>query len=214
MRLILTLLVLTLTNCNNNEQSLPIQTEKLNTSTNSLTIKENANSKKIEINCGSIYQNKGYKITLSLFDSNFINENGSNSLFVLSKLSNGKYLPIFSDSILNEDQEIHFRDFNNDKVKDILIQNISDVRSNWTYYLYIVDTLNDQLKKIKGFEKIKNPEYIAAQNLVDNYVLSGRNWTNFYRIINDTIKDYDIIVYDDQNDLTGKEYKFGFEEAI
>jgi len=49
---------------------------------------------------------------------------------------------------------------------------------------------------IKGFEEIKNPSYIPNHNLIDNYVNSGKNWTSFYKIQGDSIKDFDIVVYD------------------
>ena len=80
--------------------------------------------------------------------------------------TNGQYVPIFSDSIFNTVQEVGFTDFNNDGIKDILVQNISDVRSNWTYYLYLVDTAQNKLKKIKGFEEIKNLNTILLTTML------------------------------------------------
>lgn len=153
-----------------------------------------------EIICDTVYPNKAYKITLTNFDPTNENKIIPNTLFTFSKLTNGKYLPILSDSILNKVQEVRFDDFNNDKVKDILVQNNSDARSNWTYYLYLVDTIQNKLKKIKGFEEIKNPNYLPLYNLIDNYVMSGQIWTSFYRITGDSIKDFDIVIYDNQAD--------------
>lgn len=157
------------------------------------------NTANFEIICDSIYKNKGYKLTLAVFDSTTDDETIPNTLFTLSKLKNGKYLPIYSDSIFNSVQSITFADFNNDKVKDILVQNFSDVRSNWSYHLYLMDKNNDKLKKVKGFEAIRNPNYLPQYGLIDNYVLSGKNWTNFYKINGDSIKDFDTIIYDDQD---------------
>jgi len=111
-------------------------------------------------------------------------------------------------------QEVKFEDFNKDKVKDILVQNISDVRSNWTYYLYFVDTANDKLKKIKGFEEIKNPNYIREYDLIDNYVMSGRNWTSFYKIQGDSIKDFNIVIYDGENENGRVTYNKDYKKAI
>lgn len=123
-----------------------------------------------EILCDTVYPKKAYKIKLLAFDPMNEDETIPNTLFTISKLTNGKYLPIFSDSIFNRVQEVRFEDFNNDKVRDILVQNYSDVRSNWTYYLYLADTLQDKFQKIKGFEEIKNPNYLPQYNLIDNYV--------------------------------------------
>ncbi len=96
----------------------------------------------------------------------------------------------------------------------ILIQNISDVRSNWTFNLYLVDTINDKLTKVKGFEEIKNPKFLSKYNLIDNYVMSGRNWTSFYKIENNKIKEYDIVIYDGE-DKNGKvTYDNDYKKAI
>jgi len=166
-----------------------------------------------EINCDTVYKGKGYKITITkFFDSDSYDENDFNALFVFCKLRNGKYEEIYKDSILSQYEGIRFEDFNNDSIKDILIENISDVRSNLTYYLYLVDTKHDKLKKIKGFEEIKNPNFLPQYNLIDNYVMSGTIWTSFYKIKGDKIKDFNIVIYDDQKD-NGK-YERDYKKAI
>lgn len=154
----------------------------------------------ISILCDSIYPNKNYRITLSICESVNEDESIPNTLFSVARLSGGQYITIFSDSIFSKTRNIEFADFNNDKIPDILVQNISDVRSNQTYHLYLVDTVQNKLKKIKGFEVIKNPGYLSQYNLIANYVISGRIWTSFYKIQDDTIKDFDIVVYDNQKE--------------
>jgi hypothetical protein len=178
----------------------------------SVGLTEKESFDKTEILCDTVYKNKDYKLTLTLFDTTNRDETIPNTLFTLSKLTDGHYFPIYSDSIFNKVQEIHFSDFNNDNLKDILVQNISEVRSNWTYYLYLVDTTQNKLKKIKGFEEIKNPDYLRQYNLIDNYVISGRNWTSFYKIQGDNIKDFDIVIYDNQID--DGSYDRDFKKAI
>ena len=150
----------------------------------------------------SYYPNREYKITLTAFE--FINddedESELNTILTISKLNNGKYIPYYTDSIFSKVKQIKFEDYNNDNVKDILIQNYSDVRSNWTYNLYVFENNQRKLTKIKGFEEIKNPKYLSKYNLIDNYVNSGQNWTSFYKIKRDSIINFDIIVYDDQTE--------------
>lgn len=195
---VLTILGLTIS-CNNGQQKV----EKSATDSIVETTSNDRTETKFEtteIVCDTVYSNKGYKITLLAFDPMNEDETIPNTLFTFSKLTNGKYLQIFSDSIFNKVQEIRFEDFNNDNVKDILVQNYSDVRSNWTYHLYLVDTIQNKLRKIKGFEEIKNPNYLPQYNLIDNYVMSGQIWTSFYKITGDTIKDFDIVIYDNQAD--------------
>ncbi|CAN5626364.1 hypothetical protein BH10BAC2_BH10BAC2_13430 [soil metagenome] len=174
-----------------------------------LTDKVENTSQTTEIICDSVYKGKGYKITLTTFDIENEDETKSNSVFTLSKWENGQYKIVYLDSICNRVPEIHFTDYNNDNIKDILIQNFFDVRSNWTYYLYLVDMANDKLKKIKGFKQIKNPNSLSEYNLIDNYVNSGTNWTSFYKIEGDTAIDLSIEIHDNQNEdgTYQKQYK-------
>jgi len=154
-----------------------------------------------EILCDSVYKNKDYKIVQDYYpDGMGGNISDNNTIFTFIKSDNSNIKIILKDTLYSKTGEIEFRDFNGDNVKDILVQNISDVRSNWTYYLYLVDTTHDRLKKIKGFEEIKNPNYLPQYNLIDNYVMSGKTWTSFYKIKGDSIKDFDIVIYDDQTD--------------
>lgn len=166
------------------------------------------------INCDSIYQSKGYKVILKRFNTQIDNESEYNSTFVFSRLINNKSEDVFKDSIFVNVQEIKFEDFNNDMIKDILIQNYSDVRSNWTYYLYLVDTTNNKLIKVKGFEEIKNPKYNSDYDVIENYVMSGRNWTSFYKIDSDTIIDFGITIYDGIDDNGNNTYDKDYKNAI
>ena len=100
---------------------------------------------------------KGISIKLIPLDTNKVDEPEYQFIFITIKQQSGQSLEIFRDTIESTVQEVKFTDFNNDNIKDILIQNISDVRSNWTYNLYIVDKKLDFIRKIKGFEDIKNP---------------------------------------------------------
>jgi len=210
---ILTLLILT--SCNNS--GVQTKTSLADTSkivSPSLDKKIKDDFETTEINCDTVYLGKGYKLTLRKFDSTNEDETKFNSVFSFQKRTNGKYSEIFSDSIFDIVQDVKFEDFNNDKVRDILIQNFSDVRSNWTYYLYLVDTTHDSLKKIKGFEKIKNPSYVSKYDLIDNYVVSGTNWTSFYKITGDTVFDFEIVIYADPSLENDSKYDRDYKKAI
>lgn len=153
-----------------------------------------------EIICDSVYQNKNYKIVLRHFSrEKGYDENDKNTVFIFSKKINGKYEELLRDSIESHVGAYEFQDFNGDKIKDILIQNISDIRSNWTYYLYLVDLKNDRLTKVKNFNQIKNPHYLPQNNLIDNEVMSGRNWTSFYQIKKDTVFDFGYVIYNGED---------------
>ena len=166
---------------------------------------QETNLKIFETLCDTIYKNKDYKIVQQYFPGGIDTVSDNNTVFQLFS----KQEIIYQDTLFSFTREIDFQDFNGDNIKDILIHNISDFRSNWTYYLLIVDTINNSVKKIKGFEEIKNPNYLPEYNLIGNYVISGENWTSFYEIQNDTIRDFNIVIYDNQyeNSTYDEEYK-------
>lgn len=206
------ILFISVTSCDNgrqNEQTFTPDSDA--TRQNDLTNNSNDN---FEINCDSIYKEKGVTIRLIPVDRKKNNEAEFKFLFLVIKNQNGQQFEIFRDTIESTVQEVEFTDFNNDNIKDILIQNISDARSNWTYNLYIVDKNVNSARKINGFEEIKNPNYLPQYDLIDNMVMSGRNWTSFYKIVGDTIKDFNIIIYDGE-DGNGKDtYDADYKKAI
>lgn len=212
--LILTLFVV-VTSCDNVRQNdQTYQPDSDTTKQNGLTNNSSDNFEIIEINCDSIYNYKGINIKLVPLDRETNNEPEFKFLFLVMKQQNGQQSEIFRDTIESTVQEVKFADFNNDNVKDILIQNISDIRSNWTYHLYIVDKNVNSIRKIKGFEEIKNPNYLPKYDLVDNMVMSGRNWTSFYKIVGDTIKDFNIVIYDGEDENGKYTYDADYKKAI
>ncbi|HKC35314.1 MAG TPA: hypothetical protein VKB95_04600 [Chitinophagaceae bacterium] len=78
--------------------------------------------------------------------------------------------------------EIAFQDFNNDKRKDVLIFYYTGARANPTYHLYLADFRNRELIRVKGFEKLPNPDLDTTNNIIISIALSGANYYSFYRI--------------------------------
>lgn len=146
------------------------------------------------IDCDSIYKGKGYHITHIMFDPYNEDDKINNSVIIFEKLVKSTKLELFRDTIFSTVQQIQFIDYNNDKMKDILVQNEADVRSNGTFYLYLFDARLEKLKRVKGFEGIKNPIFNPKYNLIENEVMSGINWTAFYKLQGDTIFDYGIVI--------------------
>jgi hypothetical protein len=173
----------------------------------------------VEVKCDSIYINKNITIKL-ISDKNDERDGFSgelNTLFIIEQKENNILKVILKDSIFSRNQEIKFEDYNNDNIKDILVQNISDVRSNLTYYLYLFNPKTNSFKKVKGFEEIKNPSYNSKYNIVDNYVVSGQNYTSFYKIKNSKIYDLNIVIYDDQSGNSNsydKKYKNAIKRIL
>ena len=160
-------------------------------------------NKRIDNQFETLYTNKKYKISLSK-----INDLEASSNTILKIYKNNKM--VFEDSIYNtQPSNILFEDFNGDLIDDILVHYSSDVRSNESFTLFLVDTLNDSFKRIKGFEEIPNPRYVAEYDIISNYVLSGKNWSGFYKIQGDTVFDFGLFAEDDMIEESNydKEYK-------
>ena len=143
------------------------------------------------IKCDSIYNENLEVIFRKYIEYTQIDKKGSNSVFIFRKNTENGAKEILRDSIESDFGNIIFKDFNGDGIKDILVENISDVRSNLTYYLYLVDLKKEKLVKIKNFNTIKNPNYLKKYDLIDNMVMSGRNWIAFYKIVGDSIKNFE-----------------------
>lgn len=140
------------------------------------------------IDCDSIYLGK--KIIIEFFEHDFEKSELNATLKIIK---NGEVLII--DSLSTGMFALEFKDFNGDGIKDILAQNSSDARSNYTWYLYLADKEINSFTKIKGFEKIKNPNYLEKYDLIDCLVMSGNDWTSFYQIQNDSIHDFGFVIY-------------------
>jgi len=210
--LFILILFATTTGCKNvGNNNVPTDLDSAIASKNSLINKLNDNA---EINCDSIYENRGFSIKLIPFDTTKASDSEKTFIFLVNLHHDEQFSEIFRDTIESTVQELKFVDFNNDGVKDILIQNNSDVRSNWTYYLYIVDKNNDLIRKIKGFEEIKNPNYLPKYDLIDNLVMSGSNWTSFYKITGDSILDFKIIIYDKEDENGKATYDTDYKKAL
>ena len=171
----------------------------------------------ISINCDTIYKNKHYSLELTSINSIQEEDNKTRAfIFRIIKLLNSQTIEIYKDTIQSITQEVLFVDYNNDGIKDVLIQNTSDVRSNQTYNLFLVDIKKDKIKKVRGFNIIKNPNFLTKYNLIDNYVLSGREWTSFYKIQSDSIVDFGTVIYNTHSDdgLYEADYKRAIEDVL
>lgn len=107
-------------------------------------------------------------------------------------------MEVYSDSVYSRTGELRLEDYNNDGIADILIQCESDVRSNWTYNLYLVNSDDLEINKVKNFPGVKNPKSKPKYGLVESYVVSGKNYYHYFKIEGDSsICKFDTIIYDD-----------------
>jgi hypothetical protein len=177
---------------------------------------QSENKSVTQLFCDSIYPNKSYKIIMQVFPDGLDSTNENNLIFQTLLTSNDNAVIFFTDTVFSHNGKLSFHDFNNDGIRDILIEENSDVRSNTTYNLYLVDTAKNKLKKVNGFHEIRNPVYLHQYNLIESYVVSGEDYTQFYQIGNDTIKQYDITVSDDhkENGSYEKEYEKAIQQIL
>ena len=140
------------------------------------------------IECDSIYPDQ--EIRVELIEHSFEDY----ELSAILRITKKDQL-IIQDSLSTSVFAVEFKDFNGDEIDDILVQSSSDARSNWTWSLYVAEDSLKSFQRIKGFEKIKNPNYLKEHDLVDCLVMSGKNWTCFYQIHDDTIHAFEYIVY-------------------
>lgn len=138
------------------------------------------------------YPKSGYQILLNKTDTGVLNYDTKN--YLLKILNRDKRI-IFTDSLFSANGELDFKDFNGDNVDDLLILYDFDVRSNKSYSLYLIDTHLNIFQKVKNFESIKNPAYNKSYGVIENLVASGRDWTQFYKISNDSIAELGYTIY-------------------
>ncbi|NOQ71226.1 MAG: hypothetical protein GQ574_04460 [Crocinitomix sp.] len=121
-----------------------------------------------EVYCDTLYP--GENITVQLW-TNYSDKiyNGPNSEFVFLKDEE----IVYRDSVYSFVQRFEFEDYNSDGVKDVLIQQYSDVRSNWTYNLYLIDTSLYVPEHIHEFSQIKNPHLNSTKDTITSYIISG-----------------------------------------
>ena len=149
----------------------------------------------IEIQCDPIYN--GGNITVQLWTPvpNYEHDR-PNSAFIFMK--NGEV--IYRDSVFSFVQQIEFVDYNRDGVQDILIQEYSDARSNWTYNLYLVG--KDYMPEhIIEFSQIKNPNLNLTGDTIKSYVISGEIYSAKYLLddSNNIIKIGESVIIEEQN---------------
>lgn len=160
--------------------------------------------------CDSIYPKKGYIVSLTnIKNSDDENESKNNIIFTFYKKQKNKKTIFYQEHLYSHFKNVEFEDFNGDNIKDILVEYVSDVRSNLHYHLFLVDLKKNKLIKIINFDKIKNPVYLKKYNLVSNLVMSGRNWSSFYKIKNNNVKDFGYTFYwqdENGNDSSIEDY--------
>lgn len=131
----------------------------------------------------TLFDDSSYKLTVRIFDTaNDYNAERNNAVLTFSRLNENQRETFFCDSMFCMYPNIDFQDFNNDKIKDVLVFYYTGARANPTYHLYLNDQKNRRLIRVKGFEDLPNPELDTTNNIITSVALAGKNYYNFYRI--------------------------------
>lgn len=177
--LLLTLLLISLASCVDKSHSSHVDRSAAKTSD---TIAR-PQSKTHTDSSVTLFDDNSYKLTLHIFDTtNDYNAERNNAVLIFSRLNVNQKEIFFRDSMFCMYPEIDFQDFNNDKVKDVLVFYYTGARANPTYHLYLTDLKNHDLIRVKGFEELPNPDLDTTHNIVTSIALAGSNYYSFYKI--------------------------------
>ncbi len=124
-----------------------------------------------------------YKLHITVFDTGAYDETKANAVLALKKNQRGRVTVLLKDSIyFSRPFYMQFKDFNNDKIKDLLFFYYDGARANPRYTLYLVHLKSHSLTRVKGFEELTNAELDSTNNVITSTALSGTAYYSFYRI--------------------------------
>ncbi len=138
-------------------------------------------------NDSTLFGDIHYRYHVNIFNTDEIFETLPNAILIIYKLVNGRTIIIVRDSIHSMQGQNESIDFNNDKIKDLLIFHSTGARANPTYYLYLLDYKTHAVTRVKGFEALPNPYPDNVNNIIVSTGLSGTNHYSFYRIRNNKL---------------------------
>jgi hypothetical protein len=177
--LLLSLLFISLTSCFDKSHSSTIETT--NAKLSDTTAKPE--SEKYTDSPVTLFGDNSYKLSLHIFDTaNDYDTERNNAVLSFSRLSENQRKILLEDSMFCMYPDIEFQDFNNDKVKDVLVFYYTGARANPTYHLYLTDLKHHNLLRVKGFEELPNPDLDTTHNIITSIAIAGSNYYSFYKI--------------------------------
>jgi hypothetical protein len=138
----------------------------------------------VRIQADTLFKTKGFLIELE--------RTSKQNISLLTIMKEGQL--VLSDSLESTAHLLNFQDYNQDGELDLLVQCSSDVSSNWTYHLYLVNSQASQFTKIPDFKHIKNPE--IRNEIITSHISSGSSYYQFYSLDSLDIIQHDLIIYD------------------
>ena len=130
----------------------------------------------------TVFNNENYWIEFTDMDSNTEEEHHLGVLKLLYQYDEQTTVVMYKDTLEFFMPVLKLQDFNEDGIQDLTILYNSSARSDWSYHLYLADSLNHTLHKVKGFEKICNPEMDLNNNIIKSIAHANVSYYSFYRI--------------------------------
>jgi hypothetical protein len=161
----------------------------------------------------TVFDDSAYRFALHIFDKNGYDREINNAIVTFSKKEGDQIKVIFRDSLYSMYPYIEFQDFNNDKIKDVLVFCYTGARANPTYHLYLSDIKNHQLRRVKEFEELPNPNLDSTNNIITSVALSGTNYYHFYRISNND-KLIDLGYNFEENPTDSTQYEHAIQQIV
>ena len=128
------------------------------------------------------FEDNSYRLRLHMFDSSNVEEGRPNVLLIFEQIIKGSRRLIFEDSLYSMFPKISVDDYNNDRIKDILVFFYTGASANPAYHLYLRDMKHHSLIRVIGFEELTNPMLDEKNNIIISLALSGTHHYSFYRI--------------------------------
>lgn len=178
--LLLTLIFISFTSCFDKSRSSHIDM----TIAKGIDTTSRPQSEKYTDSTVTLFSDNSYKLSVQIFDTaNDYDAEKNNAILNFSRVNGNQRKILFQDSMFCMYPDINFQDFNNDKVKDVLVFNYTGARANPTYHLYLSDLKNHNLTRVKGFEELPNPDVDTTRNIITSVALAGSNYYySFYEI--------------------------------
>jgi hypothetical protein len=125
------------------------------------------------------YFGEAYHLSLKINDAYEYDYETKNGVLAIHRLRDNQI--IINDSVDCMTPWVQFRDYNGDRIPDILIYRAHGARANTSYHLYVADSKNKTFHLIEEFGELPNME-IDSNHIITCTALSGRVEVSFYRI--------------------------------
>jgi hypothetical protein len=129
----------------------------------------------------TLFDDPAYAFQLHVFDKGSLDQTKPNAILTVKFKQDKKEKVLFKDSLYCMHPVADFKDFNNDKVNDLIIYYYG-AHANERYHLYLINPKSHSLVHVKGFEELPNPKLDTKNNIIASNSISDSESYSFHRI--------------------------------